>query len=137
MTHALTRRSVTAGLAAAVTIVPGVALAKAAPGQTSELAALIRRWWAEGDAFNALPNDILGDHASAIANSTYNATANQMIGVPARTPEDTLAAIEWLIREDDANERIHFDDSVCGCLYDRVSHSLMHAVRDYLAGVLA
>ena len=35
----------------------------------------------------------------ALAEATFEATREQMVGVPARTAEDALAALDWLIKE--------------------------------------
>ena len=124
----LSRRSVTTGLAAAVTAIPAVGLCKGVEGP-SELAALIRRYYEEVDAFSSV--DHLTDAAAdAHADATFNATMAEMIGVPARTANDALAAMEWLLREG-ADSMIDFDPH--GTLWTRTCLSLVNAVRDYLA----
>jgi hypothetical protein len=135
----LSRRSVTTGLAAAVTAIPALGLCKGAEGP-SELAAIVRRYFAELDEFDSMPGhvfDALPDaEVHAIANATYAGTAKKMIGVPARTPADALAAVDWIIREG-RDSVIEIDGKPDAFLYNRVTHSLIHALRDYLAGRVA
>ena len=129
----LTRRSVTTGLAAAVTAIPalglpiGVVMAKGEPGQ---LAALIRRYWAEVDAFNADP--AMEDDGLYFSEQPFDLTARQMIGVPARSADDALAAIELVIR-DGEHSMIELDPD--GSKWARLHTSLVTAVRDYLASI--
>ena len=124
----LTRRSVTTGLAAAVTAVPAVGLSKEADGP-SELAALVRRDYEEVDAFNLVAH-LTGEASDAHADATYNATMAEMIGVPARTASDALAAMEWLTREG-AGSMIELDAE--GTPWSKTCLSLMNAVKEYIA----
>lgn len=93
----LSRRSVATGLAAAVTAIPAVGLsvglAKASRGP-SELAALIRRYWSEVDAFNANAPE---DDDDYIADQRYDLTMAEMVGVQARSADDAIAAMDWII----------------------------------------
>jgi len=63
------------------------------------------RYWAEIDAFNVSGfNPVTGQYRSdkksdAVAAATYEKTLLAMVGVPARTREDALAALDWLIKE--------------------------------------
>jgi hypothetical protein len=63
----------------------------------------------------------------------FNRTAEQMIGVPVRNDRDALAAIDMLLHCGDGCV-IDFSN---GERYDRVAASLIHAVRDFLAGRIA
>jgi hypothetical protein len=57
-----------------------------------------------------------------------------MIGVPARSADDALAAIQLVIR-DGEHSMIELDPD--GRVWARVHASLVNAVRDYLAGLRA
>jgi hypothetical protein len=72
-----------------------------ARGEPGQLATLVHRYFDEVDAFNtrALTDASTDEEADALAEATYNATLRQMIGVPARTMGDALAALDWLIKE--------------------------------------
>jgi hypothetical protein len=50
-----------------------------------------------------------------------------MIGVPARTAEDALAAIDFLIRENASFEDLDYDNH-----WGRVMTSLVDAIRGYI-----
>jgi hypothetical protein len=119
-----------AALAAGVAAVPFEAKAKAGGG---ELAALVRRYFAEVETFNAT------DHKTdrefdAHADATYNATLEQMVGVPVRTKGDALAVVDWLIKEG-SDLSCEFDDSVQDddMLFIRLTTSLVIGLREYLA----
>ena len=60
------------------------------------MAALIQRYHSEVDAFNATDHPTDKD---SNAHATYQATIREMIGVPARSAEDALAAIDFFIKE--------------------------------------
>jgi hypothetical protein len=127
----LSRRSVTTGLAAAVTAIPAVGLSNGltmAKGEAGELTLLIQRYWRERDAFNQhkLETD---EEADALAAATYEAAERALVGVPARSAEDAHAAIDWLIREGTHSMIELGDDGSWGS----VCKSLATAVRDYLA----
>jgi hypothetical protein len=90
-----------------------------ASGQPGELAALVQRYFAEVDVFNSSGEE---DDAAAdrLAAATFDQTLQKMIGVPARSRADALAAIEWLIAEG-KHSMIEFSEY---SLYSRVSKSL-------------
>ena len=92
----LTRRSVTTGLAA-VTAIPAVGLCKDAEGP-SEFAAMVRRYYAEVDVFNRTEHET-DDEANADSEATWRTTFRGLRGVPVRTAEDALAAVDLIIRE--------------------------------------
>ena len=100
-----------------------------ATGEPGQLAALVRRYYDEVDAFNAIA--LATDEASdSLADATYNATMSKMIGVPARSADDALAAMDWLIREG-ADSMIELDPD--GTAWAQTCVSLVNAVRDYIA----
>jgi hypothetical protein len=68
-----------------------VALGIPATGEPGELAALIRRYWAEVDILNATHHET-DEEFDAHCEATYDKTLSEMIGVPARAAEDALAA---------------------------------------------
>ena len=127
MTHTLiSRRSLTSGLAAAVTAVPAAGLCKGAKGP-SEFAALARRYFAEVAAFNA---DARGDDNEFYnADQPFDATLQQMIGVPIRNNDDATAAAEMVL-ECGRGCMIDFGEGPHG----RLAEWSLHALRDYLAG---
>ncbi len=100
--------------------------------QTPTITVLVPRYYAEVDAFNTrtLTDASTDEDAYVIAEATYNATLRRMIGVPARTADDALAAIDWFIKECADTQ---LDIANGDCLYDRVAGSLVNAVRDYIA----
>jgi hypothetical protein len=122
------RRKLMAG-AAAVTLaaVPAVAagVLESAP-EGGELARLVRRYFAEVAAFKVDPR--LDDDHFFGADQPFDATIEQMIGVPVRCPEDALAGVEWLIEEGHGDIQLGGDS-----LYDRVAGSIVTALREYLA----
>jgi hypothetical protein len=141
---ALSRRSVTTGLAAAVAAVPGVGLsmaAKAATTERSELASLIDLYWRQVDAFNDTPfdNDVDFDVQALM---TYEATRERMVGVPARTAEDAVAALDWLIR-DECELSVLSEDGGCSEAdgpigdYHTLVLSLVNAIRDYIKSTVS
>jgi hypothetical protein len=121
------RKALTVVATAPVALALGVpAFAIGGPGQ---LAGLVRRYFHESDAFNAIEHTDDGE-MNALAAATYEKTVREMVGVPARNAEDARAAIGWLIREGDG---CRIDDE--GTVYDRAAASLIHAVKDYLASI--
>ena len=62
----------------------------------------------------------------------YDVTMIEMIGVPALSADDALAAMDWITREG-ADSMIELDPD--GTVWARTSASLMNAVRDYLASI--
>jgi hypothetical protein len=122
----LSRRSVTTGLAAAVTAVPAVGFCKGAEGP-SELAAIVRRYFAELAAFNADPRG--DDDEFYNADQPFDATLQQMIGVPVRSHQDAAAAVDMVL-ECGRGCMIDFGENP----YGQVAEWCLHALRDYLAG---
>ena len=64
-----------------------------------------------------------------LADQPFDATLREMVGVPASTREDALAAITWIIFEG-KEFMIDLDGDT---LYRQVACSLTVALRDYLA----
>jgi hypothetical protein len=94
------------------------------------LAALVHRYFAEVDAFNtrALSDPSTDEEADALAAATYNATLRQMIGVPARSMGDALAALDWLIKEGADLESEYAGDLFFG----EIVTSLVDAIRGHI-----
>ena len=113
----LSRRSVMAGSAAALTAIPALALPVAA-SEGGELAALVRRYFAEVEAFNADPPE---DYEAFFATQPSDLTVREMVGVPVRTREDALAVIEFMERDN------------CIEMYGPVE-SLVDGLRGYIEG---
>lgn len=114
----LTRRSVTTGLAAAVTAIPE---------GPSELAAIVRRYFEELAAFNADPRG--DDNEFYNADQPFDVTLLQMIGVPVRSNDDATAAVQ-IVLECGRGCMIDFGEGP----YGQVAEWCLHALRDYLAG---
>jgi hypothetical protein len=119
---------------AVVAAVPA-AIALGAPafalGEPGQLAALVHRYFAEVDAFNAraLSDGYTNEEADALADATFEATLRQMIGVPARTTGDALAALNWLIKEGADLESEYGEDVL---FFGEVVTSLVDAIKDYI-----
>jgi hypothetical protein len=119
--------------AAAVALTAGPALGSAfALDEPGQLAALVHRYFDEVDAFNAhaLSDGCTDDEADALAETTFNATLRQMIGVPARTTADALAALDWLIKEGANLEDEYGGEDVL--FFGEVVTSLVDAIRDHI-----
>jgi hypothetical protein len=90
------------------------------------------------DAFNREwdRTDWSDKEAAAVAAASYEATMMQMVGVPARTAEDALAALDWLIKYEAALDHLdpEWRESFLSC---RVAGSLVDAIRTYLQGRVA
>jgi hypothetical protein len=88
------------------------------------LATLVRRYWDEVDAE---PN--LDDEGNV--NASAQATMSRMMGVPARSSEDALAALDFLLAEGvdlgREHDPIHLTE-VDGL--SEITTSLVHAIRD-------
>jgi hypothetical protein len=69
--------------------------------------------------------DLPDKEANALAEATYEATTRQMIGVPARSADNALAAMDWITKEG-AHSMIELGG---GTFWGRVSDSLVNAVR--------
>jgi hypothetical protein len=118
---------------AAVAIVPAcmtIEPAGAADGE-GELAALVRRYFEQVDVFNrvAVQDARTDKQNDALARATFEKTIRQIVGVPARTRKDALAALEFLERE----EMIEIWVNSAGGL----SESLVAAIRGYIEGGVA
>jgi hypothetical protein len=115
--------------AAGVTLAAVPALAagvlESAP-EGGELARLVHRYFAEVAAFKVDPR--LDDDDFFSTDQPFDATLEQMIGVPVRCPEDGLAAVEWLIEEGSQDFTVGGDS-----LFDQIATSIVTALRDYLA----
>jgi hypothetical protein len=115
------------GAIAATALVVAAPKAVGATGP-SELAALINRYWAQVDAWNAIEDKTDEEFH---ADTPFDATLEQMVDVPARTADDAVAAIDWILKEGKEDTSIGFDrDS--DMLFDRIAVSLMDAVRGYV-----
>jgi len=102
-------------------------------GEPGELAALVRRYFAETEAFCSFARDRTDEECDAFAATTYEGTMERMVGIPAWTAEDALAALDWLIK-DEANLG-HLDtESREWHVGSRVAGSLVDAIREYIEG---
>jgi hypothetical protein len=127
---AIDRRKLMAGAAigtAAVTLAAVPALAAKVAKEDGELASLVRGYFAEVAAFKADPH--LDDDHFFNADQPFDATIEQMIGVPVRCPEDALAGVEWLI-EHGRGCMIELGGNL---IYGQVAGSIVTALREYLA----
>ena len=66
-------------------------------GKPGELASLIRRYFEEVKTFH--DSDLVADDDYFLADAPFDATLRKMVGAPASTREDALAAITWIIFE--------------------------------------
>jgi hypothetical protein len=97
-----TRRDVLRGtgvaaLAAGAAVVPFAVNTKISAGG-GELAGLIKLYWQQVHEFNNAEH-ITDDESDSYAAATYEATLQRIVGVPAKSREDALAAMDWLMRE--------------------------------------
>ena len=128
------RRALTVVATAPIAIAASPGFAAGEPG---ELAALVRQYFKQVAAFNKTS---VGDYRTdeqndALAEATYEATQERMIGVPARTAEDALAALDWLIKEG-VDFEIDYSDEPDG-RHEEVVVSLVTAIRSYIEGRIA
>jgi hypothetical protein len=93
-TH-INRRKALAAVAAVPAAFAVCAPLSFAEGKPGELAILIRRYFGEVKAFHN--SDLLGDDDYFLADAPFYTTLREMVGVPASTREDALAA--WIIFE--------------------------------------
>ncbi|MGA8692113.1 MAG: hypothetical protein WB662_20000 [Methyloceanibacter sp.] len=104
----LTRRSVTTGAIAAVTILPAVGLSlsptKTQPTQ-DKLLKVINHYKAEVAAINAV-HDNLGDDEIDAWTDNADAILSEAAGLPALTAATALAALDLVVEEEDIGE--HF-----------------------------
>jgi hypothetical protein len=117
-----------AALAAGAAVVPlGLS---ANPSAGGELAALLREYWRQSEIFEAT-NHLTDAEANADAARLWEETLRPLIGVPARTTEDALAAIDYILSVGEHSMiELGADDDR---LFPRVEYSLLNAVRNYLA----
>lgn len=134
MTNSISRRKMMATTAA---VIPAAALAgtpalamPAVPVEGS-LAGVVKRYFAEIDAFNST-HHATDEESNAHADATYERTLSMMIGVPARTGEDALAVLDWLLREG-VNLNCTYGDIDEECAYGRAATWLVDTLHDYLA----
>ena len=117
----LSRRSVTTGLAAAVTVIPAVGLARAVPAD-DKLLTVIRRYRAEIDAVNASHG--LSDEEVNAWVDWADAILIETIGLPVLTTASAVAVISLFV--DDPQIFQHW-------LYGDEFLALVKASRDYIA----
>jgi hypothetical protein len=122
--HAINRRKALTVVASVPAAVALSTTALASVGEPSELAALVRRYFAEIDAFNTFARNRTDEEADAFAASTFEKTMRQIVGVPARTRKDALAALEFLEREEFIETWVNDGEGL--------SESLVAAIRGYI-----
>jgi hypothetical protein len=110
----------TLGMAGAVALVTPAAIA--ANTGPSELATLIHRYRAEIDEWEAIPDKT---DEFFHAETPFDATMQQMIGVPARTRDDAIAAFQFI------RDEFELEDRYGGYLADALT-SLLDAVNGYI-----
>ena len=64
-----------------------------------------------------------------LADTTWKKTMKEMIGLPARTADDALAALDWLVRDDAELDVIRMYGP------DNIVASLVTAIRGYLVAM--
>ena len=96
-------------------------------GKPGELASLIRRYFKEVKAFH--DSDLVADDDYFLADAPFDATLRKMVGAPASTREDALAAITWIIFEG--------KESMIELAGDTLYGQVTVAVHDSLAGRVA
>jgi hypothetical protein len=94
---------------------------------TLTLAELGKRYFAELEIFNAL--EAKTDEQTDAQAETWKATERLMVGVPVRSNEDALAAVDWLIN--------HGEGCMIDLSGDEIAGSLMRELRAYLARKVA
>lgn len=89
--------------------------------KAGDLAKLIRLYWWEYEALNKHPSGGQQDSSEfdALVAATIPRIEKSLIGVPALSHADALAAVEWLQREEDVADSVAFD-------------SIIEAVRGYV-----
>ena len=119
----LTRRSVTTGLAAAVTVIPAVGLARAVPAD-DKLLRVISRYRAEIAAVNASHG--LSDEDVDAWVDRADAIFMEVFGLPVLTTASAVAVISLLVDDLSLAQHWHYGDGVMALVKD---------ARDYLARV--
>jgi len=117
-----------AALAAGAAAIPSIVTAYGG----GELASILALYWQQVDEFNDAQH-ISDEESDAHAAATYEATLRRVIGMPARTSNDALAALDWLSKESEWNhlnlDQIEWNDNE----YGSAVVSLAHAIRGYIA----
>ena len=131
MTHINRRKalSIVAAAPAAVALSPTAFASVGEDAEPGELAALVRRYFAEVDAFNNDPRIADDFESDKLAAATYERTLRKIVRTPARTADDAVAAIDCLLKDSDGCMVETDEDSVHG--------ALIRTVRTYLAGRVA
>jgi hypothetical protein len=135
-----------AALAVAAAVPAAVKAAQAEAGD-GELAALVKLYFEQLAEFNATDHKT-DRESNRHAATTYEKTRKQMIGVPARSAEDAIAAIDFLVKESEfdtvdlsVNQVLDEDANLWMAIADEpmdpVAMSLVKAVRGYLEGRVA
>lgn len=133
----VSRRSVTTGIIAAVTAIPaglsiGATKATRVDGVATEdkLLGIIRRYEASVDETNAQCElrGMKDDELDARIDRSCEILAN-VVGLPAATAADALAALNFVIRENIEENGLHPD----GFPFDAAIASLLASVRGYIA----
>jgi len=117
---------------AVVAAVPAAAALGSVPTLAGgELAALVKRYFEQVDVFNrvAVQDGRTDKQNDALARATYDKTLQRIIGAPARTSDDALAALEFLEREE-------MIETWAGDA-EGLSESLVDAIRGYIEGRVA
>jgi hypothetical protein len=81
----------------------------------------IRRYDAEAEAFNSTEHKT-DEESDAHADSTYNRTCSEFVGVPAMTAASAIAALDFVIREELpmlGRYECDFEDTRCATICDR------------------
>ena len=89
------------------------------------LSVVIKRYWAEIEAFENTPHTDVAV-SDAQADETFIRTQKEMIGLPARTADDALAALDWLVRREAELIQVGSDG------YLPIVESLVTAIHGYL-----
>lgn len=113
----------------AIASAPALSAANLSPGTHGQLAVLVRRYFTEIAVSNATDHET-DEKFDAHAGETYEKTMREMVGVPARTRDDALAALDWLIKDGADLSTLHQED---WNPLQRTARSLVYAVRDYIA----
>jgi hypothetical protein len=127
-TNTIDRRKLlgTLGTAGAVALVTRASVI-AANSEPSELATLIHRYRAEIDEWEAIPDKT---DEFFHARTPFDVAMHKMIGVPARTRDDAIAAFQFI------RDEFELEDRYGGYLADALT-SLLDAVKSYISGRVA
>src|SRR6185369_6019829 len=122
--HTIDRRKLMLGGAVgAAAVAVGLPALPEGPGQ---LAALVKRYFAEVAAFCSDPRG--DDDNWYLADQPFHVTLRELMGVPVRSRDDAVAAVDWIIFEG-KDGVINFGGDG---LFGQVGESLGHALRNYL-----